>query len=88
MRVEGGKVVEIGGEDSGMTAAPLWFLGPDVLRALGRVPGPPYELASAFRQELDAGIEILAIEVGPTRDLTRPADVVWENFPYLWSSDE
>ena len=32
------------------------------------------------------GIEVLALDVGPTRDLTRPEDVVVENFPYLWRS--
>jgi len=88
VRVEGGTVVEIGTEGGDMTAAPLWFFGREVLPALERVPGPPFELASALREQLDAGIEIVALEVGPTRDLTRPADVVVENFPYLWRSDE
>ena len=31
--------------------------------------------------------EIKALEVGPTRDLTRPADLVRHNFPYLWDQD-
>jgi NDP-sugar pyrophosphorylase family protein len=86
VRVEDGKVVEIGGEVGETTAAPLWFFGERVLPRLERVPGPPYELASAFRDELGAGMEIVALEVGPTRDLTRPEDVVVENFPYLWRS--
>jgi hypothetical protein len=48
------------------------------------VPGPPFELAAAFRDEAGRGIDVLALDVGPTRDLTRPEDVVVENFPYLW----
>ena len=86
VRIEGGRIVEIGGEDGGLTAAPLWFLAEGVLPQLERVPGPPYELAAAFRGEGGVGIEVVAIEVGPTRDLTRPEDVVVENFPYLWRS--
>jgi hypothetical protein len=34
-----------------------------------------------------AGREIMALDVGRTRDLTRPADVVTHNFPYLWGED-
>ncbi len=86
VRVEEGRVVEIGGEREELTAAPLWFLAEPVLPSLVRVPGPPYELAAAFRNELALGTEVLALEVGPTRDLTRPEDVVVENFPYLWRS--
>jgi glucose-1-phosphate thymidylyltransferase len=85
VRIEAGRIVEIDGERGAWTAAPLWFFGAELLPALRHVPGPPYELAAAFRNELGAGIEVLALEVGPTRDLTRPADVVVENFPYLWS---
>jgi CTP:molybdopterin cytidylyltransferase MocA len=86
VRVEGGRVVEIGGGRGGRTAAPVWFLAESVLPALEGLPGPPYELASAFRREQGAGIQVLALEVGPTRDLTSAEDVVVENFPYLWRS--
>jgi CTP:molybdopterin cytidylyltransferase MocA len=86
VRVENGRVVDIDGDGADRVAAPVWFLADSVLPALEGLPGPPYELASAFRQELAAGIEVLALEVGPTRDLTRPEDVVVENFPYLWRS--
>ena len=86
VRVEGGRVVEIDGEGGGLTEAPLWFLAECVEPRLEHVPGPPFELSSAFRGEGGAGIEVLALEVGPTRDLTRPEDVVVENFPYLWRS--
>jgi hypothetical protein len=88
VRVERGRVVEIDGERDGLTAAPLWFFSESVLSRLESVPGPPFELASVLRQAQAAGIEVLALEVGPTRDLTRPEDVVVENFPYLWSSHE
>jgi CTP:molybdopterin cytidylyltransferase MocA len=86
VRVEGGRVLEIGGEGGDRTAAPVWFLSQSVLPALEGLSGPPYELASAFRRTQGTGIEVLALEVGPTRDLTRPEDVVVENFPYLWRS--
>lgn len=88
VRVERGRVVEIDGERGGLTAAPLWFFAESVLSRLESVPGPPFELASLLRQGEAAGIQVLALEVGPTRDLTRPEDVVVENFPYLWSSHE
>jgi choline kinase len=84
VRVEGGRIVEIGGGRSELTAAPLWFLGASVLPRLEEVPGPPYELAAVVRGAGGADIEVLALEVGPTRDLTHPEDVVVENFPYLW----
>jgi choline kinase len=86
VRVENGRVAQIGGEWGELTAAPLWFFAADVLPRLERVPGPPFELAAAFREDPGPGIDILALEVGPTRDLTRPEDVVVENFPYLWRS--
>jgi choline kinase len=86
VRVENRRVAQIGGERGELTAAPLWFFAPDVLPRLENVPGPPFELAAAFREDAGPGIDTLALEVGPTRDLTRPEDVVVENFPYLWRS--
>jgi choline kinase len=85
VRVEGGRIVEIGGERGGLTAAPLWFFAESALPRLEHVPGPPYELAAAFRGEAGVGL-VIALEVGSTRDLTHPEDVVVENFPYLWKS--
>lgn len=87
VRVEGGRVVAIGGDRREYTAAPLWILGEELTTALRDVPGPPYELAHAVQGAISSGREILALEVGPTRDLTRPADVVTQNFPYLWGED-
>jgi glucose-1-phosphate thymidylyltransferase len=86
VRVESGKIVEIGGDPGELTAAPLWFLREELLPYLEEVEGPPFELAAAVREALTGGVEIAALEVGPTRDLTRPADVVAENFPYLSKS--
>ena len=86
VRVENGRVLEIGGERGELTAAPLWFFAAEMLPRLDDLPGPPFELAAAFREEAGPGIDILALDVGPTRDLTRPEDVVVENFPYLWRS--
>jgi dTDP-glucose pyrophosphorylase len=85
VRVEDGRVVELGAapdaDGRAATAAPLWFLGPAVLDRLDGVPGPPFELAAALDL---AGAGVAALPLGPTRDLTRPEDVVLQNVPYLW----
>jgi CTP:molybdopterin cytidylyltransferase MocA len=63
---------------------PLWLVGERVHRFLDPLPGKaPYELQDVFRNATDAGAEVSAIQVGRTRDLTDPADLVRENFPYL-----
>ena len=49
------------------------------------LPGPPYELAQAFQRAIDAGLRVAGIEIGKTRDLTFPLDLVVENVPYLRS---
>jgi N-acetyl-alpha-D-muramate 1-phosphate uridylyltransferase len=86
VRVEGGYVRAIGEEGSSRrTGAPLWFLSSELTGELPGLAGPPYELAEAFRDALERRTPILALEIGPTRDITRPADVVLENFPYLWT---
>ncbi len=66
-------------------SAPLWALGPELVPLLDGLPGPPYELADVFRRALDARLAIAGIEIGKTRDLTHPVDLVQENFPYLGS---
>jgi hypothetical protein len=63
--------------------ASLWGVGPPLLPFLDGLNGPPYELAEAFQRAIDAGHDVKAVEVGPTRDLTDPLDLVRENFPYL-----
>jgi hypothetical protein len=40
-------------------------------------------LQDVFRNAVDAGAQVSAIQVGRTRDLTDPFDLVRENFPYL-----
>jgi NDP-sugar pyrophosphorylase family protein len=74
------------GTEGRLAGAPLWILGPDLLPFFDELPGPPYELASIAARALAAGLELSALEVGPTRDLTRSEDLVERNFPYLWSS--
>jgi glucose-1-phosphate thymidylyltransferase len=64
------------------SAAPLWALGPSVAERLCR-DNPPYELEHAFRATIEAGETVIAVEIGKTRDLTYPVDLVKENFPYL-----
>ena len=63
---------------------PLWCVGERVAPFLDPLPGkPPHELQDVFRNAADAGAQVVAVEVGPTRDLTDPADLVRLNFPYL-----
>ena len=79
---------ELGGASHDYAAAPLWILGEELADALRSVPGPPFEIAYAVQDAIAAGKVVAALEMGPTRDLTRPADVVRHNFPYLSSEGE
>jgi CTP:molybdopterin cytidylyltransferase MocA len=91
LKVEDGRVLRVPAADDegGHFAAPLWLLTGDVAPHLEGLPGPPFELAAAFQRAIDAGITVQGVEIGPTRDLTRPADLVRHNFPYLETrSDE
>jgi len=84
--VEHGRVTRILDDDphNPLSGAPLWMLGRELHRRVRARPGkPPYELAAAFQLAVDAGDRILGIEIGPTRDLTDPLDLMVENFPYL-----
>ena len=88
VRVEDGRLAAFGEEsrdENGavVTGAPLWFLAPSLAARVPAVPGPPYELAAAFEAALAAGDAVAALSLGPTRDLTRSADLVARNFPYL-----
>jgi CTP:molybdopterin cytidylyltransferase MocA len=68
----------------GTERPPLWLVGERVHRFLDPLPGKaPYELQDVFSNATAAGAEVSAIQVGRTRDLTEPADLVRENFPYL-----
>ena len=59
--------------------APLWGLTAAVTELLRDLPGPPFELLEAVQR---AG-EVARVEIGQTRDVTGPLDLVRENFPYL-----
>jgi NDP-sugar pyrophosphorylase family protein len=89
IRAEGGRVVRVLDPTvpDDLTAAPLMLLGEPVAGRLSDVTRapfrPPYELRDAFQGAIDAGHEIAAVEIGRTRDLTHPVDLVVENFPYL-----
>jgi NDP-sugar pyrophosphorylase family protein len=85
VRVEDGLVTRVPDDDPAnkLASAALWGLSAAVARELAHVPGPPYELADAYQRAIDAGRRIAAVEVGTTRDLTRPLDLIRENFPYL-----
>lgn len=66
-----------------LTAAPVWGYGTAMDAFMDDLPGPPYELRDGYQRAIDAGEVIAAIELGPTRDLTDPLDLVEQNFPYL-----
>ena len=86
VEVHDGRIVRVIAPDveSDWTGAPLWHLGQAVERHLHPLPGkPPYELGDVFQLAIDAGGRVSAIPIGHTRDLTSPADLVRENFPYL-----
>ena len=81
--VADGFVRTIGGAGSrGFSGAPLWGLGAAIVERL-RCDREPFELENSFRAAIEAGERIAAIEIGKTRDLTDPLDLVQENFPYL-----
>ena len=81
--VAAGKVTRIGGTGGPLFHASLWGLTAALVPYLEGLRGPPYELAEAYQRAIDEGHEVAAIEVGRTRDLTDPLDLVKENFPYL-----
>jgi GTP:adenosylcobinamide-phosphate guanylyltransferase len=84
VRVRDGRVERILSEEMGVSAAPLWAVGPGVGRFVDARPGRrPYELATAFQLAIDGGEEVSAIEIGETLDLTTPLDLLAHNFPYL-----
>jgi dTDP-glucose pyrophosphorylase len=87
VRVEGGFVTRVLDDEAAnpLAGAPLWFVGESVAAHLTDLPGPPYELAEAFQRAIDAGARVAGIEIGKTRDLTFPLDLVRENFPYARS---
>lgn len=83
VRVEDGRVTRVLDDDPAnpLAGAPLWAIRDRVVPLLAR-DSPPFELGRAFQRAVDEGMTVLGVEVGPTRDLTRPVDLVEENFPY------
>jgi glucose-1-phosphate thymidylyltransferase len=80
----GDRIVRLRDDDpaSVWTPAPLWGLSAAIAERLCR-DRPPWELGNAYQASIDAGETVRAIEIGKTRDLTDPLDLVEENFPYL-----
>jgi UDP-N-acetylglucosamine diphosphorylase / glucose-1-phosphate thymidylyltransferase / UDP-N-acetylgalactosamine diphosphorylase / glucosamine-1-phosphate N-acetyltransferase / galactosamine-1-phosphate N-acetyltransferase len=81
--VKDGRVVRFHDESSEWSGAPLWLVGDWIhKRVLERPGSSPWELGTAFQHAVDAGLYVRAVEIGPTRDLTRPVDLVANNFLY------
>lgn len=83
--IESGLVTQVVADDPALpfVSAPLWLLTDEI--DLNGLSGPPFELSAAFQRAIDSGKPVAAVEIGPTRDLTEPADLARENFPYLGS---
>jgi NDP-sugar pyrophosphorylase family protein len=86
-RVEDGRVARVLDDDpeNPLSGAPLWLVTAATDPYLEGLGGPPYELAELFQRAVDDGLEIAGVEIGPTRDLTYPLDLMQENFTYLGS---
>jgi glucose-1-phosphate thymidylyltransferase len=86
VRRSNGRVERMRDDDpnSRWSGAPLWGVGPPVAERLC-LDQPPFELENAFQAAIDAGETVTALEIGKTRDLTYPLDLVEENFLYLRS---
>ena len=84
IRRRNGVVESMHDDDPGnpWSAAPLWGLRAPVAERLC-LDRPPYELGNAFQAAIDAGETVTSVEIGKTRDLTYPVDLVKENIPYL-----
>jgi NDP-sugar pyrophosphorylase family protein len=87
IRFVGGRVARVIDDDPAneLTSAPLWAVGPALAPRLLDLPGPPFELQTAFQRAIDAGDRVAGVVIGPTRDLTSPDDLLRENFAYLAS---
>jgi CTP:molybdopterin cytidylyltransferase MocA len=85
LKIVDGVVVEPIDADPANTlgGAPLWGLHVPLVPYLEGLEGPPYELREAFVRAVADGLAIAGYEIGKTRDLTHPVDLVQENFPYL-----
>lgn len=84
IRVVDGLVRRVSDDDltNPLSAAPLWVLGRAAASRLCE-DRPPWELGNAYQAVIDEGERIAGIEIGATRDLTGPVDLLEENFPYL-----
>ena len=87
LKIVDGLVVEPVDRDPAnrLGSAPMWGLAAALVPFLDGLGGPPFELAEAFRNAIAAGHPIAGVEIGKTRDLTHPIDLVEENFTYLGS---
>lgn len=85
VKIREGLVERVLDDDPGnpLGGAPLWVIGTVLVPFLHGLPGPPFELAETLQRAADRGHKVLGVEIGPTRDLTDPLDLVEENFAYL-----
>jgi CTP:molybdopterin cytidylyltransferase MocA len=85
VRIVAGRIEKVIDDDPAnpLGSAPLWALGPALVPLLDGLSGPPFELADAFERALESKLELAGIEIGRTRDLTHPGDLIRENFTYL-----
>lgn len=71
---------------SGLAGSPLYVFRHDLWGFVEEIEQDAHglhELAVGLQRAIDAGHELRGVEVLDTRDLTRPADLLRFNFPYL-----
>ena len=85
VRIVDGLVEKVVDDDPAnpLGSAPLWAFGPALVPFLDGLSGPPFELAEVFERALESKLALAGIEIGKTRDLTHPEDLIKENFTYL-----
>jgi NDP-sugar pyrophosphorylase family protein len=84
IRIDGGRVTSVVDSTSNeLTSLPLWGLGTEIVPLLDGLSGPPFELKDAYERAIENGVEVRGVVLPGTRDLTRPVDLLTENFSYL-----
>lgn len=71
------------GVEHAYSGSPVYVVQPRFCDLIDAATHGQNEFASAIQAGIDAGETVLGVPVGPTRDLTRPIDLLRENFPYI-----
>jgi UDP-N-acetylglucosamine diphosphorylase / glucose-1-phosphate thymidylyltransferase / UDP-N-acetylgalactosamine diphosphorylase / glucosamine-1-phosphate N-acetyltransferase / galactosamine-1-phosphate N-acetyltransferase len=84
MRIDAGLVTSVVDSNAtDLTSLPLWGLGAELVPLFEGLSGPPFELKDVYERAIERGFEVRGVVLPGTRDLTRPVDLITENFSYL-----